>query len=110
LVTQLARQVEADITILCLVGERGREVEAIWNGALDDDRRAAATLVAATSDQSAAMRVRACHYALALAEYWRGEGKHVLFVMDSVTRLAMALREVGLAAGEPPTVRAYTPN
>jgi len=110
LVTQLARQVEADVTILCLVGERGREVEAIWNGVLDDERRAMWTLVAATSDQSAAMRVRACHYALALAEYWRSEGKHVLLVMDSVTRLAMALREVGLAAGEPPTVRAYTPN
>lgn len=110
LVTQLARQVEADVTILCLVGERGREVEAIWNGTLDDKRRAASTLVAATSDQSAAMRVRACHYALALAEYWRAQGKHVMLIMDSVTRLAMALREVGLAAGEPPTVRAYTPN
>lgn len=110
LLTQLARQVEADITILCLVGERGREVEAIWNGMLDDARRETSTLVAATSDQSAAMRVRACHYALALAEYWRAEGKHVLLVVDSVTRLAMALREVGLAAGEPPTVRAYTPN
>ncbi|HWA90274.1 MAG TPA: FliI/YscN family ATPase [Rhizomicrobium sp.] len=110
LITQLAQQVTADVLILCLVGERGREVEAIWNGALDDARRAKSTLVAATSDQSAAMRVRAGHYALALAEYWRSEGKHVLLIVDSVTRLAMALREVGLAAGEPPTARAYTPN
>jgi flagellum-specific ATP synthase len=110
LLTQLARQVEADIAILCLVGERGREVDAIWNTALDERARAKATLVVATSDQSAAMRVRAGHYALALAEYWRGEGKRVLLLLDSVTRLAMALREVGLSAGEPPTVRAYTPN
>jgi flagellum-specific ATP synthase len=110
LITQLARHVNADIAILCLVGERGREVEAIWNGALDRETRARSTLVAATSDQSAAMRVRAGHYALALAEYWRDRGKHVLLLLDSATRLAMALREVGLAAGEPPTVRAYTPN
>ncbi len=110
LITQLARHVEADIAILCLVGERGREVEAIWNGALDERARAKSTLVAATSDQSAAMRVRAGHYALALADYWRAKGKRVLLLLDSVTRLAMALREVGLAAGEPPTVRAYTPN
>ncbi len=110
LMSQIARQVEADVTILCLVGERGREVEAIWNQGLDAEARARATLVAATSDQSAAMRVRAAHYALALAEYWRGQGKHVLFLLDSVTRLAMAMREIGLSAGEPPTVRAYTPS
>lgn len=110
LVTQLARHVEADVAILCLVGERGREVEAIWHDSLDDEARAKSTLVAATSDQTAAMRVRACHYALALADYWRSQGKHVLFLLDSVTRLAMAMRELGLAAGEPPTVRAYTPS
>jgi len=110
LMSQLARQVEADVAILCLVGERGREVEAIWTHGLDDDSRARTTLVAATSDQPAAMRVRAGHYALALAEYWRARGKHVLLLLDSVTRLAMAMREIGLAAGEPPTVRAYTPS
>lgn len=110
LMSQIARQVNADITIICLVGERGREVEAIWNQELDADARARATLVAATSDQSAAMRVRAAHYALALAEYWRAQGKHVLLLLDSITRLAMAMREIGLAAGEPPTVRAYTPS
>lgn len=110
LMTQLARQVQADVTIICLVGERGREVEALWNHALDADARTRTTLVAATSDQSAAMRARASHYALALAEHWRAQGKHVLLLLDSVTRLAMAMREIGLAAGEPPTVRAYTPS
>jgi flagellum-specific ATP synthase len=109
LMTQIARQVDADVTIICLVGERGREVEAIWNQELDARARLKSTLISATSDQTAAMRVRAAHYALALAEYWRGQGKHVLLVLDSITRLAMAMREIGLAAGEPPTVRAYTP-
>jgi flagellum-specific ATP synthase len=109
LMGQIARQVEADVTIICLVGERGREVEAMWNRGLDARARARTTLVAATSDHSAALRVRACHYALALAEYWRAQGRHVLLLLDSVTRLAMAMREIGLAAGEPPTVRAYTP-
>jgi flagellum-specific ATP synthase len=110
LMGQIARQAKVDVTIVCAIGERGREVEAIWNQEFDAKARANATLVAATSDQSAAMRVRAGHYALALAEYWRGQGKHVLLLLDSVTRLAMAMREIGLAAGEPPTVRAYTPN
>lgn len=110
LVNQLLRQTDVDRCVVCLVGERGREVEALWSGGLSGDVRARTTLVAATSDQTAAMRVRACKYALALAEHWRDEGRHVLLVIDSVTRLAMAMREVGLAAGEPPTVRAYTPS
>lgn len=110
LMTQIAQHARADITILCLVGERGREVEAIWNEALTEAARAQSVLIAATSDQPAPLRVRACHYALALAEHWRAKGKHVLLLLDSVTRLAMAMREIGLAAGEPPTVRAYTPN
>jgi flagellum-specific ATP synthase len=110
LMSQLARQIDADITIICLVGERGREVEALWSQGLDAHSRAKTTLVAATSDQTAAMRVRAGQYALTLAEYWRDQGKHVLLLLDSVTRLAMAMREIGLAAGEPPTVRAYTPS
>jgi flagellum-specific ATP synthase len=108
LVADLAENVKADIVILCLVGERGREVESIWQG-LNAETRARSTLVASTSDQPAAMRVRASHYALALGEYWRDRGKHVLLLLDSATRLAMAMREIGLAAGEPPTVRAYTP-
>lgn len=109
LMTQIAQQVDVDVAVICLVGERGREVEALWNQGLPTESRARTTLVAATSDQSAAMRVRAGYYALALAEYWRAQGRHVLFLLDSVTRLAMAMREIGLAAGEPPTVRAYTP-
>lgn len=109
LMTQIARQVGADRCVICLVGERGREVEALWRG-LSPDAKARSTLVAATSDQSAAMRARAGRYALALAEHWRAQGHDVLLFIDSVTRLAMALREIGLAAGEPPTVRAYTPS
>ena len=110
LMTQIAQNTQADILIVCLIGERGREVESIWSRSLDERTRARTTLVAATSDQPASMRVRAALYALALAEYWREQGRHVLLLLDSVTRLAMAMREIGLAAGEPPTVRAYTPN
>jgi flagellum-specific ATP synthase len=110
LMGQLARGVQADRLVICLVGERGREVEALWADGLSPAAKARATLVAATADQSAAMRVRAAHYALALAAHWRARGQHVLLLLDSVTRLAMALREIGLAAGEPPTVRAYPPS
>jgi flagellum-specific ATP synthase len=110
LLEQLAAQIECDRCVICLVGERGREVEAIWrqlSARPDADRF---TLVAATSDETAGLRARSAGVALSLAEYWRDRGEHVLLVLDSVTRLAMALREIGLAAGEPPTVRAYTPN
>ncbi len=110
LVGQLIRQVDADICIACLVGERGREVEAIWSRDFNDDVRARSVLVAATSDQAAALRVRAVRQSVALAAYWRDQGLSVFLVLDSVTRFAMALREMGLAAGEPPTVRAYTPS
>jgi len=109
LMNQLARQVKADRCVICLVGERGREVEALWGRGLSSQAKARTVLVAATSDQAAAMRVRAADYAMALADHWRRQGHHVLFLLDSATRLAMALRETGLAAGEPPTVRAYTP-
>lgn len=110
LVNQLANQVQADRCVICLVGERGREVEALWSRELDSGARRRTTLVAATSDETAAMRVRAATYSLALAEHWRAQGHNVLLLLDSVTRLAMAMREIGLAAGEPPTVRAYTPS
>jgi flagellum-specific ATP synthase len=109
LITQIARQTPTDRCVICLVGERGREVESFWSEALPREAKERTVLVAATSDQTAAMRARACDYALALAGHWRAQGHEVLFLLDSVTRLAMALREVGLAAGEPPTVRAYTP-
>lgn len=110
LMEQLATQSQADRCVLCLVGERGREVEAMWrllSARPDADRF---TLVAATSDESAALRVRSVQYALSLADFWREAGQHVVLLVDSVTRMAMALREIGLAAGAPPTVRAYTPN
>ena len=110
LIEQIAFQSPADRCILCLVGERGREVEALWRqiGARTDAQRF--TLVAATSDESASLRARAVNMALSLAEFWRARGEHVLLIVDSMTRVAMALREIGLAAGAPPTVRAYTPN
>jgi flagellum-specific ATP synthase len=110
LIEQLASQIETDRCILCLVGERGREVESLWRTVSERPDADRFTIVAATSDESAALRARSIDYALCLAEYWRGRGEHVLLVVDSVTRLAMALREMGLAAGAPPTVRAYTPN
>ncbi len=109
LLTQLCTQADADVVVLALVGERGREVEALWSSLTAANRRRT-VLVAATSDRSPMVRVRAGHYAMALAEYWRAQGRRVLLLLDSVTRLAMAMREIGLAAGEPPTVRAYTPN
>lgn len=109
LVEQIVAQAECDHCILCLVGERGREVEGMWRSL---SRRAGApplTLVAATSDESPGLRARAVETALCLAENWRDRGRDVLLIVDSATRYAMALREIGLAAGEPPTVRAYTP-
>jgi len=110
LIEQLVAQVAADRCILCLVGERGREVESAWRtlAARPDAKRF--TLIASTSDESAALRVRSVQQALALAEHWRARGEHVVLMVDSITRVAMALREAGLAAGAPPTVRAYTPN
>jgi flagellum-specific ATP synthase len=110
LISQIARQATADVTVIALIGERGREVDALWHDGLSAEARARTSLIAATSDQPAALRARAAFQALAIADYWRAQGKHVLFLLDSATRLAMALREIGLAAGEPPTVRAYTPN
>jgi FliI/YscN family ATPase len=110
LIEQLADQIESDRTVICLVGERGREVESNWRRLASRADRNRFVVVAATSDESAALRARAAAYALCLADHWRERGEHVVLLVDSVTRLAMALREIGLAAGAPPTVRAYTPN
>ena len=110
LIGQVLDSAGCDRMVICLVGERGREVEELWRHLGERDSRAKATLVAATSDESAPMRVRAVDQALALAGYWRQRGDHVLLVVDSITRFAMALREIGLVAGEPPTARGYTPN
>ncbi len=109
LMSQLAEQVRADRCVICLVGERGREVESLWSSGLSDAGRARTAMVASTSDESAALRVQAVEQALAIAAGWRSRGHHVLLLLDSATRYAMALREIGLAAGEPPTIRAYTP-
>ncbi|MCJ2186988.1 FliI/YscN family ATPase [Novosphingobium beihaiensis] len=110
LVEQLSSQIECDHTILCLIGERGREAEGFWSNGLSSEVRSRTTLVAATSDESASLRIRAIEQALCLAEFWRGKGRRVVLFVDSITRLALALREIGLASGEPPTVRGYTPN
>jgi flagellum-specific ATP synthase len=110
LLHSVARNVDADVRVLCLVGERGREAADLWHNTLTDDLRARSVEVVSTSDDPAVVRVRAVHYAAAIAEHFRDQGRHVVFLLDSLTRLAMALREVGLAAGEPPTVRAYTPS
>lgn len=110
LIDQLARQLDCDRCVLCLVGERGREVSGLWQTLTGGKDGSKVTMIAATSDQSPVLRVRAVEQALAIAEHWRARGEHVLLLLDSVTRYAMALREIGLAAGSPPTVRAYTPN
>ncbi|MGF6647323.1 FliI/YscN family ATPase [Paraburkholderia sp. GAS82] len=110
LLSSLASHVETDVCVLCLVGERGREAEDFWHRSLSADARARSIMVVATSDQPAVMRARSVLVALSLAEYFRSRGSHVLLLIDSVTRYALALREIGLAAGEPPTVRAYTPS
>ncbi|HDR9132870.1 FliI/YscN family ATPase [Burkholderia vietnamiensis] len=110
LLSGLARHVDADVCVLCLVGERGREAEDFWHRSLQDVSRARSVMVVATSDQPAILRARSVSAALAHAEYFRSQGKHVLLLLDSITRYALALREIGLAAGEPPTLRAYTPS
>lgn len=110
LVEQVSARIDCDHCILCLIGERGREVERLWSLHSSDPAADRFTMVAATSDESATARVRAMDQALALAEDWRAKGRHVVLFVDSMTRLAMALREIGLAANEPPALRSYTPN
>lgn len=110
LIEQFARQAHADRIVLCLVGERGREIDKLWGTLKASKNAARSTLVAATADESPSLRLRAIEQAVGLAEYWRDQDEHVLLVVDSVTRVAQALREIGLAAGLPPTVRGLTPN
>jgi flagellum-specific ATP synthase len=111
LIGMMARNTGADLTVLGLVGERGREVRDFLENALGDEGRCKrACVVVSTSDQSPLLRIRAALAATAVAEYFCARGKHVLLVVDSLTRLAMAQREIGLAAGEPPTAKGYTPS
>ncbi|MDQ6676297.1 MAG: FliI/YscN family ATPase [Acidobacteriota bacterium] len=106
----MARNSSADVSVVALIGERNREVRAFLEHELGPEGRKKSVVIAATSDRPAPLRVRACFVALAVAEYFRDQGANVLLVMDSVTRLAMAQREIGLAAGEPPSQKGYTPS
>jgi FliI/YscN family ATPase len=106
----MARYNQADVTVIGLVGERNRELRGFLEHDLGPEGRKRSVVVCATSEQPAPLRVRACFVATAVAEYFRDQGANVLLVMDSVTRLAMAQREIGQAAGEPPSQKGYTPS
>lgn len=110
LLGMIARYTSADVTVIGLIGERGREVNDFLERDLGPAGRGRSVVVVATSDQPAILRVQAAMTATAVAEYFRDQGKNVLLIVDSVTRFAMAQREIGLAVGEPPTTRGYTPS
>jgi flagellum-specific ATP synthase len=106
----MAKNNSADVTVIAMIGERNREVRAFLEQELGPEGSKRSVVVCSTSDRPAPLRVRACFVALAIAEYFRDQGANVLLIMDSVTRLAMAQREIGLAAGEPPSQKGYTPS
>ncbi len=110
LLGSMSRHNFADVTVIALIGERNREVRGFIEQELGPEGLARSVVVVATSDRPAPLRIRACFLALAISEFFRDQGKSVLLVMDSVTRLAMAQREIGLAAGEPPSQKGYTPS
>jgi flagellum-specific ATP synthase len=110
LLGMIARTSKSDVNVIALVGERGREVREFIERDLGPEGLARSVVVVATGDQSALLRIRAAFVATAIAEFFREQGKTVNLMVDSVTRLAMAQREVGLAAGEPPATRGYTPS
>jgi flagellum-specific ATP synthase len=110
LLGMMARYTAADVNVIALVGERGREVNEFLERDLGPEGLARSVVVVATSDEPALMRVQAAQSATAIAEYFRDLGRDVMLLMDSITRFAMAQREIGLAAGEPPTTRGYPPS
>lgn len=110
LMGMIARNIKADINVIALVGERGREVVEFINRDLGPEGAKRSVLVVATSDQPAMMRFKCALTATTIAEYFRDQGKDVLLMMDSLTRFAMAQREIGLSVGEPPVARGYTPS
>ena len=110
LLGMIAKNTEADINVIALVGERGREVRDFIERDLGEKGLARSVVVVATSDQPSLLRIQAALVATAVAEFFRDRGKRVMLMMDSITRFAMAQREVGLAIGEPPTTKGYTPS
>jgi flagellum-specific ATP synthase len=110
LLGMVAKHSEADVNVIALVGERGKEVLDFIEDSLGEAGRRRSVIVVATSEQPALIRLKAALTATTIAEYFRDHGKNVMLMMDSVTRVAMAQREIGLAAGEPPTTKGYTPS
>jgi type III secretion protein N (ATPase) len=110
LLGMIARYAKADVNVIALIGERGREVREFLLNDLGPQGMARSVIIVSTSDQAAQMRLNAAYVGTAIAEYFRDQGKSVIFMMDSITRFARALREVGLAAGEPPARAGFTPS